>query len=114
MIDFNILQDKKEVLVNLFGNISKDEAINFLQKHKDSTKNIKNSNYKLIVNVNEFEYENNDVMKKVCISLYKSGYKKIYIIDKTGQMIDNINLSSFERKMFLKFVNIVKSKDDIK
>lgn len=53
-------------------------------------------------------------MKKVCISLYKSGYKKIYIIDKTGQMIDNINLSSFERKMFLKFVNIVKSKDDIK
>lgn len=114
MIGFNILNDKKEVLVNLSGNISKDDALSFLENHKNMTKNIKNSNYKLIVNVSEFKYENNDIMKKVCISLYKSGYRKIYIIDKTGQIIDNINLSSIERKMFLKFVNIVKSKDDIK
>lgn len=114
MVSLEVLENKKEVLININGKISQDEVKTFLENYKSQTKNIKSKEYVLIVNVFDFEYEKSDLMKKVCMNFYKTGYKKIYIIDETLNLINNIKLSSFEKKIFLKFVDIVKSKDEIK
>lgn len=113
MLDFKILEEKKQVLVNVSGNITKNDAINFLENHKKITKNIRKSQYKLIVEAKEFECESDDIIKKVCMTFYKNGYKKIYILDKKDFILNNMKLSNLEKKMFLKVAKIIKSYDEI-
>ena len=114
MINVRIEENLKTVYVDVGGYITNDEANLFLEKHSQITKKLKKSQYKLVVIPSKFECENDNDIKSVCISLYKSGYRKIYMVDPKGYMINTVSLSYIEKKMFTKVVKIVKSLDDIK
>ncbi|MFI3209868.1 MAG: hypothetical protein R3Y64_02250 [Peptostreptococcaceae bacterium] len=112
MLEFQVMES--EVNIKLGGNLTKENTKDFLERHKNETKSIKKSKYNLVIETDSFSVESNDLMKNVCMSFYKAGYRKIYIIDKNDFIMNNMKLSNFERKMFLKVVKLVKSRDDIK
>ena len=112
MINIRVDQNLNIVYVDISGYITNEESNLFLEKHKKITKDLRISQYKLVVIPSKFECEND--IKSVCISLYKSGYKKIYMVDPKGYIINTVPLSYIEKKMFTKVVNIVKSLDNIK
>lgn len=114
MINATIDQGSKTVYVDVSGYISSKEASEFLNRHKQMTKGIKKSQYKLIVTPNAFQCENDGDIKTVCISLYKGGYRQIYMVDPRGYIMNTVSLSSFEQKMFTKVAKFVNSVDDIK
>ncbi len=114
MIDISINEEEKRVYIDVGGFISKQEAINFLNTHKNVMKNKKASLYKLIVTPSLFECEEENDMKMVCMHFFKAGYRKIYIVDKDNHIMKDLSLKPIERKVFLKAVKIIDSKDSIK
>lgn len=114
MINARIDQNLKTVYVDISGYITKEEANAFLTKHKQITKGLKKSQYKLVVQPSKFECENDKDVKSVCISLYKGGYRQIYMVDPKEYIMNTVSLSSIEKKLFTKVVKFVKSIDDIK
>ena len=109
MINARVDQNSKTVYVDVSGYITNEEANSFLAKHKQMTKGLRKSQYKLVV-----ECENDNDIKSVCIALYKGGYRQIYMVDPKGYIMNTVSLSSMEQKMFTKVVKFVKSVDDIK
>ena len=69
---------------------------------------LKKSQYKLVVTPSQFECENDNDIKSVCMALYKGGYKQIYMVDPNKYIMNTVSLSSFEQKMFTKVVKFVK------
>jgi hypothetical protein len=61
-----------------------------------------------------FECENEADIKNVCMMFYKTGYRKIYLVDPNNYIMSNIKLSGLEKKMFLSVVKIVKSSGEIR
>ncbi|WP_286311657.1 hypothetical protein [Romboutsia ilealis] len=114
MINARIDQDSKTVYINVSGYITTEEANSFLSRHKQMTKGLRKSQYKLVVTPSMFECENDKDIKSVCIALYKGGYRQIYMVDPRGYIMNTVSLSSLEQKMFTKVVKFVKSLDDIK
>ena len=103
MINARVDQNSKTVYVDVSGYITNEEANSFLAKHKQMTKGLRKSQYKLVVTPSKFECENDNDIKSVCIALYPKGY-----------IMNTVSLSSMEQKMFTKVVKFVKSVDDIK
>lgn len=114
MINARIDNATKTVYVDVSGYITTKDANEFLNKHKQMTKGMKKSQYKLVVIPSQFECEDDNDIKSVCIGLYKGGYKKIYMVDPKGYIMNGVSLSSMEQKMFTKVAKFVKSIDDIK
>ncbi len=114
MLDIKVLEESKTVEVDISGYITTKEASEFLNKHKQYTKAIRNSQYRLVANVSIFECESEKDIENVCITFYKSGYKKIYLIDPNNHILKTMGLSPIEKKMFTKFVKLVKTKEQIK
>ena len=114
MLDMKINEIEKKVYITFNGYISTSEAKSFLNKHKQETKGIKKSQYKLVVKPSVFECESEEDVKDICISLYKSGYQKIYMLDPEGYIFKTVPMSSFEKKMLMKVVKFVKSDREIK
>ena len=78
MINARVDQNSKTVYVDVSGYITNEEANSFLAKHKQMTKGLRKSQYKLVVTPSKFECENDNDIKSVCIALYKGGYRHIY------------------------------------
>ncbi|WP_296645344.1 hypothetical protein [Romboutsia sp. 13368] len=114
MINTRIDQATKTVYVDVSGYITTKEANEFLNKHRQMTKGMKKSQYKLVVTPSQFECENDSDIKSVCIGLYKGGYKQIYMVDPKGYIMNTVALSSMEQKVFTKVAKFVKSINDIK
>ncbi len=114
MLSMKIAEAEKTVYVDVSGYITTKEANEFLNSHKQNTRNLRNSQYKLIVTPSVFQCESDEDIKKMCISLYKSGYKKIYLLDPNDYIMKTISLSSFEKKLFTKAVKTVKTTSEIR
>lgn len=114
MIDININEEEKKVYIDVSGFISKREANNFLNTYKQTMKNKKSSSYKLVVSPSFFECENEDDIRTVCMAFLKTGYKKIYLVDEENYIMNNLSLKPIEKKLFLKSVKVVNTKEAIK
>lgn len=114
MIDININEEEKKVYIDVSGFISKREANNFLNTYKQTMKNKKSSSYKLVVSPSFFECENEDDIRTVCMAFFKTGYKKIYLVDEENYIMNNLSLKPIEKKLFLKSVKVVNTKGAIK
>jgi len=114
MLKVRIVEEEQTVYIDIDGYITTKEANEFLKIHKEQTRGIRNSKYNLVVNPSIFECENDEDIKKVCISLYKSGYRKVYLLDPNNYVMNTIQLSSMEKKLFTKFVKTVSTKQQIR
>lgn len=114
MLSMNINEEEKRVYINVSGYITKRDANNFLNTYKQTMKNKKASLYKLIVDPEYFECEDDEDIKKVCMTFYKSGFKKMYLVDKENYIMNNLTLKPLEKKLFLKAVKVVSTMDLVK
>lgn len=114
MLDMRISESEKIVYINVSGYIKTAEANKFSAYHKENTKKIKKSEYRLVVDPGVFECENDDDIKKLCTSFYKSGYKKIYLLDPNQYILKGVKLSGIEKKLFLKVAKLINNKSQIK
>lgn len=114
MIDININEEEKKVYIDVSGFISKREANDFLNTYKQTMKNKKSSSYKLVVSPSFFECEDEDDIRTVCMAFFKTGYKKIYLVDEENYIMNNLSLKPIEKKLFLKSVKVVNAKEAIK
>ena len=72
MINARVDQNSKTVYVDVSGYITNEEANSFLAKHKQMTKGLRKSQYKLVVTPSKFECENDNDIKSVCHSMSSS------------------------------------------
>lgn len=110
----NINEDEKRVYVDVSGFVSKREASDFLNTYKQTMKNKKLSLYKLVVAPSYFECEDEQDIKTVCMTFFKTGYKKIYLVDEDNYIMSTLSLKPIEKKLFLKSVKVVNTKGAIK
>lgn len=114
MIFVNILDDEKKVIVDVSGYISSKDAKQFLSQYKQITKNVRTSQYRLVVNTSLFECENNEDIRNVCMAFYKSNYRNMYIVDPNNYIMSTMSLGPIEKKMFMKSVKVVSKKEDVR
>lgn len=114
MIDINISSSDNLVYIDVSGRISHNETLGFLKKYKQLIKTFKPNKYSLVVTPSTFECENNNDIKTVCMSFFKTGYKKIYLIDPRDYIMSNLSLGNIEKKLFLRTIKIVNSINEIK
>lgn len=114
MIDINIVESEKKVYVSVSGYITSKQASEFMNNYKRIARNIKGSQYKLVVNPSVFECENNKDIKDVCMSFFKTGYKKMYLVDPNKQLVNSMSLGSMEKKLFFKSVKVINTIDEAK
>ena len=94
--------------------MSNSDIKGFIRDYKTQIKGIKTNKFNLVIEPNTFECENEADIKNVCIMFYKTGYRKIYLVDPNNYIMSNIKLSGLEKKMFLSVVKIVKSSSEIR
>lgn len=114
MIYTQVLGENSKVYIKVNGYLNINEIKTFVNDYKDKIKGIKTSKYNLIIDVDPFDADNFSYIKNVCMMFYKTGYKKIYLIDPNNYIMSNIKLNPIEKKMFLKVVKIVNSDLDVK
>ncbi|WP_099187834.1 hypothetical protein [Tepidibacter mesophilus] len=113
MFKINVSETDGMFLINVGGNISKEDVNEFFMEYKENIKKIKTSRYNLVVQPHEFETDEKSSMKNIFKKFMKSGFKRIYILDKIG-IKENLQLSKLEKKFFYSKVTIVESMDEIK
>ena len=114
MISSRISESEKIVYVDVSGYITSKEASDFIKSYKQMTKGMKVSQYRLVVTPSVFECENNEDIRNVCMSFFKSGYKKMYLVDPKNYIMGNLTLGTMEKKLFTKSVKIIGSINDLK
>lgn len=114
MIKARVVEEEKKVYVDVSGYITSSEAKKFLMEYKQITKRIKSMHYKLVVTPLVFECENNNDLKNVCMTFYKTGYKKMYLVDPNNYIMSTMSLGPIEKKMFSKAVVVISKKEDVK
>ncbi len=114
MININVNEEEKRVYVDVSGYIGRRDASNFLNTYKQTMQNKKASSYKLVVTPAFFECENNEDIRTVCMSFLKTGFKKIYLVDEENYVMSNLSLNPIEKKLFLKSVKVVNTRQAIK
>lgn len=114
MIYTQILDDENKVYIKVDGYLQSKEIKTFVSDYKDKIKGIKTARYNLIIDVNPFDADSFSDIKNVCMMFYKTGYKKIYLIDPKNYIMSNVKLNPIEKKMFLKIVKIVSSSLDMR
>lgn len=111
MIHSEIIDSNMYIYVS--GYISSIDIKSFITDYKQKIKGIKTTKYNLLIEVEEFTCDRISEIKNICLMFYKNGYKNIYLIDPENYIMSNVKLSVLEKKLFLKSVKIVKSKDEI-
>lgn len=114
MININMSDAQKIVYVEVSGYITSNDAKNFLNNYKKMTRNIKPSQYKLVVTPSVFECENNEDIRSICMYFLKNGYKKMYLVDPDKYIVGNMNLGKIEQKFFNKSVKVIASVNDVR
>lgn len=114
MIYAQVLPEQSKVYIQVNGYLSSNDVKSFVSDYKSKIKGIKTNKYNLIIEPSMFECENESDIKNVCMMFYKTGYKKIYLVDPQNYIMSNIKLSGLEKKMFLSVVKIVKSSNEIR
>ncbi|MEG0856261.1 MAG: hypothetical protein RSG52_07265 [Terrisporobacter sp.] len=114
MLRIDINESEKRVYINVSGYITKRDANNFLNNYKQTMKSKKASLYKLIVNPEFFECEDEEDIKRVCMTFYKNGFKKMYLVDEENYIMNNLTLKPLEKKLFLKAVKVVSTMEATK
>ncbi len=114
MININMSDAQKIVYVEVSGYITSNDAKNFLNNYKKITKNIKTSQYKLVVTPYEFECEDNEDIRSICMYFFKNGYKKMYLVDPDNYIMANMNLGKIEQKFFNKSVKVIATVNDVR
>lgn len=114
MLNIRICDAEKKVYVNVSGYITSKDAKDFLADYKKRIKGIRTQQYRLVVEPGVFKCENDKDIKNVCISFFKHNYRQIYIIDPEKSIMETLSLSSMEKKIFLKSVSIINSRDEVK
>ncbi len=114
MININMSDEQKIVYVEVSGYITSNDAKNFLNNYKKITRNIKTSQYKLVVTPSVFECEDNEDIRSICMYFFKNGYKKMYLVDPDNYIMKNMNLGKIEQKFFNKSVKVIASVNDVR
>jgi hypothetical protein len=114
MINVNISDAQKIVYVEVSGYITSNDAQNFLNNYKKMMRNIKPSQYKLVVTPSVFECEDNEDIRSICMYFFKNSYKKMYLVDPGNYIMQNMNLGKIEQKFFNKSVKVIASVNDIR
>lgn len=114
MISTTILENEKKVIVDVSGYISRNDAKRFIMEYKEVTKGLKTSQYRLIVNTSLFECENNEDIRNVCMTFYKSNFRNMYLVDPGNHIMSTMSLGPLEKKMFMKAVKVVSKKGDVR
>lgn len=114
MIYAQVLPQENKVYIQVNGYVSSKDIKNFVSDYKSKIKGIKTNKYNLVIEPSMFECENESDIKNVCMMFYKTGYRKIYLVDPQNYIMSNIKLSGLEKKMFLSVVKIVKSSNEIR
>ena len=114
MIYSQVMQDQNKVYIKVDGYVSNSDIKGFIRDYKTKIKGIKTNKFNLVIEPNTFECENEADIKNVCMMFYKTGYRKIYLVDPNNYIMSNIKLSGLEKKMFLSVVKIVKSSSEIR
>ncbi|WFD09220.1 hypothetical protein [Tepidibacter hydrothermalis] len=112
MFKINVSEEDSMFLINIGGNISKEEVNEFFIEYKENIKEIRTSKYNLVVHPHEFETDEAHSIKSIFKKFMKSGFKRIYILDKIG-IKENLRLSKLEKKFFYNKVTIVDSMTEI-
>lgn len=114
MIYIESINNENSVYIKVNGYLSSNDIKNFINEYKQKIRGIKTTKCNLIIEVDPFQYDKVSEVKNMCIMFYKTGYKKIYLIDPNNYIMSNIKLNSLEKKMFLNAIKIIDSKFDIK
>lgn len=114
MIKANIDETRQIVHIEVSGYISSREAKDFFNNYKQMTRELRGSKYSLVVEPYIFECEEDDDIKKICMSFFKSGYKRIYLIDSNNYIMDKVSLSKIEERMFNKHVKTIGSISEVR
>ncbi len=99
MISMRIEESEKRVYIDVNGYINAKESREFLTKYKQQTRGIKSSQYTLVVTPSVFECETNEDIRSVCMSFFKTGYKKIYLVDPNSYIMSIMSLGPLEKKI---------------
>ncbi|MGL5692530.1 MAG: hypothetical protein ACRCXA_00510 [Peptostreptococcaceae bacterium] len=114
MIICRVADIEKRVYVDVSGYITKKDAKEFLANYKSTIKGIKLNQYNLVVTPSIFQCEDDDDIRSTCMMFFKSGYKKIYLVDENDTLIKTLSLKPMEKKLFLKAVKVVPDKSLVK
>ena len=114
MINMRIEGSEKRVYIDVSGYIDTNESKNFLNKYNQLIRQIKSSQYTLVVKLSSFECERNEDIRTVCMSFLKTGFRDRYIVDPDNYIMHNMSLGSIERKIFNKSVKVVSTISTIK
>lgn len=114
MISVRVDEHEKRVYVDVNGYINSKDAREFNNKYKQVTKGMRASQYNLVVTPSVFECENNEDIRTVCMAFFKTGYKKIYLVDPNDYIMSTMSLGNIERKLFTKSVKVVKTTSAVK
>ncbi|WP_270941780.1 hypothetical protein [Romboutsia lituseburensis] len=114
MINMNVSNTEKAIYIDVSGYISSKDAQKFLNEYKQSIKGIRLNQYNLIVRPSIFECENMEDLRSVCMTFFKNGYKRMYLIDPENYIMGSMNLGKIEQKLFNKAVKVVPSINQIK
>ncbi|HSQ87282.1 hypothetical protein [Romboutsia sp.] len=114
MINVRISEGEKIVYVEVSGYITSNEAKKFLNEYKQMTRQIRSAQYRLVVTPSIFECENNEDLRMICMSFFKNGYKKMYLVDPNNYIMGIMNLGKLEQKLFNKSVKVIRSVKEIR
>lgn len=114
MINLDVYEEKSIVYIEVSGYITSKDAFDFLSKHRDILKSIRSRRYNLVIKPSIFECEDESDIQRICTSLFKHGYKKMYLIDSNKYIVKKLRLSKFEEKIFNKYVRTIDGFENIK
>lgn len=114
MIYSQVMTEENKVYIKVDGYVSNNDIKKFIQEYKSQVKGIRTNKFNLVIEPELFDCENESDIKNICMMFYKTGYRKIYLIDPNNYIMSNIKLSGLEKRMFLKVVKIVKSYGEVR
>lgn len=112
MIKIKIKEEDKICLINIGGFVTEENAKEFIQEYKETIKEIKPSQYRLVIEPRNFKTDSEDILKNSFRMFFKTGFKDIILVD-IDSLTENIKLNKLEKKFFLSRIKIVKSMDEM-
>lgn len=113
MLSIDIDEELKRVYIGVSDNISKSEMNEFIDEYKKFVRTIQPRDYRLILEVSEFHIESEQQLRDAVMMFFRTGFRRIYIVDAENYVVKNLRLSRFERRVFFNNITIVQNPDKI-